>query len=689
MRWATPSLGTCASSKAWTSSPTGPRTDPPERIIPVQYHLDGFSPGDPNRLPAAPGLGESGPVVAPSEVDVLIVGCGPAGLTLATQLSTFAGITTRIVDQKLGPLRIGQADGVACRSMEMFEAFGFSERVLKEAYWVNETTFWRPDPIDPARIARADRIQDVEDGLSEFPHVIVSQARVHDFFLDTMLRSPRRLVPDYGRRFVHLTIEPSPDPDQRSSSEPLPYPVTATLERVDPGHEGEIETVRARYVVGCDGARSAVRRSLGVALRGDTANKIWGVIDVLAVTDFPDIRLKSAIQSSTSGSVLVIPREGGYLVRLYTELGELETGERAADRAIAEGDIVAAAQRVLHPYTLEVKEVAWWSVYEIGQRLSDTFDNVSPSDVDAERRVFITGDACHTHSPKAGQGMNVSMADSFNLGWKLASVLLGRSKPELLGTYSAERQTIAQELIDFDRDMETLFAARAAATSQPAANNTAAAEQVKFQDYFTKHARFTAGVETHYAPSLITQAADHQHLAAGLTVGKRFHSELVVRLSDAKPVHLGHTIKADGRWRIFAFADAEVPSGPNSRLARLCDFLGSDPDSPVQRHTPADDDVDSVIDVRAVCQQYHRDLAFDAMPTFLRPRKGRLGLVDYEKIFCPHLPAGPDIFDERGIDRDLGCMVVVRPDQYVADVLPLDGHERLADFFARLLQTRD
>ena len=81
----------------------------------------------------------------PDEVDVLIVGCGPAGLTLAAQLAAFPDIKTRIVEQKSGPLLLGQADGIACRTMEMFEAFGFSERVLKEAYWINETTFWKPD----------------------------------------------------------------------------------------------------------------------------------------------------------------------------------------------------------------------------------------------------------------------------------------------------------------------------------------------------------------------------------------------------------------------------------------------------------------------------------------------------------------------------------------------------------------
>src|SRR4029078_2398198 len=163
-----------------------------------------------------------------------------------------------------------------------------------------------------------------------------------------------------------------------------------------------------------------------------SANHAWGVMDVLAVTDFPDVRFKCLIQSANDGSIIIIPREGGYLFRLYVELDKLGAGERVSNRNITADDLIAAAHRIFRPYTLGVKEVAWWSVYEIGQRLCDKFDDV-PDDRVSRRlpRVFIAGDACHTHSPKAGQGMNVSMQDAFNLGWKLASVLQGRSKPDL------------------------------------------------------------------------------------------------------------------------------------------------------------------------------------------------------------------------------------------------------------------
>jgi phenol 2-monooxygenase len=258
----------------------------------------------------------------------------------------------------------------------------------------------------------------------------------------------------------------------------------------------------------------------------------------------------------------------------------------------------------------------------------------------------------------------VSMQDAFNLGWKLAAVLQGRSPESLLHSYSAERQAIAQELIDFDREWSAIMASPPQDPANPGAGGVDPAE---LQEYFVRSGRYTAGVATRYAPSSLTGAATHQHLAKGFTIGMRFHSASVIRLADAKPVQLGHAARADGRWRLYAFADAVGPGDPASRLRALCGA-----------------DVDSVFDVRAVFQHYHRDLALADLPSLLVPRKGRYGLVDYEKAFTPD-STGDHIFDLRRISRDQGALVVVRPDQYVSHVLPLDAYDELAAFFDTLL----
>ncbi len=634
----------------------------------MQFHRDGFQTGDPH-VAGASGLAAPHADELPTQVDVLIVGCGPAGLTLAAQLAAFPDIRTCIVEQKDGPLQLGQADGIACRTMEMFEAFNFSERVLKEACWVNEVTFWKPGEQQADRIVRHGRVQDTEDGLSEFPHVILNQARVHDFYLETMRNAPSRLEPHYGRQVLDVVADDAA----------ADHPVTVTMERVGGAQAGRVETVQARYVVGCDGARSGVRKAMGRQLVGDSANQAWGVMDVLAVTDFPDIRYKAAVQSS-QGNLLVIPREGGYLVRLYVEMDKLGEEERVAHRGITLEHLVATAQRILHPYTLDVKEVPWWSVYEIGQRICDKYDDVQAQDMGTRSpRVFIAGDACHTHSPKAGQGMNFSMQDTFNLGWKLAAVLRRQCAPELLHTYSEERQVVAQQLIDFDREWAKMFSDRARQGADAASEGVDPAE---FQKYFEQHGRFTAGMGTHYRPSVICGADTYQALATGFVVGTRFHSAPVVRISDARPLQLGHVAKADGRWRLYAFAGANDHADVQTGVHALCRFLQDAPDSPVRRFTPAGEDIDAVFDLRAIFQQGHRALGMESMPSLLRPRKGRYGLHDYEKAMCPDLKGRQDIFDLRGIDRAQGALVVVRPDQYIAHVLPLDAHQALADFFA-------
>jgi phenol 2-monooxygenase len=643
----------------------------------MQFYVNGYKPGDPFVADPDP-LVANRPAGLPTETDVLIVGAGPAGLVLAAQLANFPGIRTVVIDRKDGPLEVGQADGVACRTVEMFEAFGLADRLINEGYHVNEVAFWRPGADDRSKIARTGVIDDVEEGISEMPHVIVNQARMLAYLLDHMERSPSKLRPHYGLHAGSIQI------DETGESE---YPVTVELSHLAGLAEtGRTSTLKARYVIGCDGSRSGTRQAIGRELRGDPMNQSWGVLDALVTTDFPDIRRKCAIHSANDGNMLIIPREGGYLVRFYIELDNDRDAELLRNRSATPEKLVEVANRILDPYSIEVKSVGWWAVYEIGQRVTDKFDDVPAEDVDTRLpHVFIAGDACHTHSAKAGQGMNVSMNDTWNLGWKLASVLQGRARPELLHTYSAERQKIAQQLIDFDREFAAMFSAHPTSDDSvddaDPADGPAGVDPEVFQRYFQQQGRFTAGVATTYEPSMITGSAEFQDLARGFGVGMRFHSAPVTRLADARAVHLGHVARADGAWRLYVFADEAGLFG--TQVPQLCEFLGS-PASPITRFTPKGADPDTVLDVRAIFQQGHRELEITDLPAVLTPHKGDFGLVDYEKAFTADSRAG-DIFDLRGINRQTGAMVLVRPDQYVATVLPLHAHEALTDFLAGIL----
>jgi phenol 2-monooxygenase len=404
----------------------------------------------------------------------------------------------------------------------------------------------------------------------------------------------------------------------------------------------------------------------------------WAVLDALAVTDFPDIRTKCAIQSA-HGSILHIPREGGYLFRMYIDLGETGPGTRGSgEGGSGEGGTVrdtpveaaiAKANQILHPYTLDVRNVPRYTVYEVGHRLTSRFDDVPPEETGTRTpRVFIAGDACHTHSAKAGQGMNVSLQDTFNLGWKLGQVLTGLSPDTLLRTYSGERQDVAQKLIDFDREWSDLMAKKPEELSPE-----------ELADFYVKTAEFPAGFLTEYPPSPVIGEAACQKLATGFPIGKRFKSAPVIRVADVNKIHLGHHARADGRWRLYAFADAPAPAAA-SGLYEWAEWLRTAPDSPVVRFTRPGTGTDTLFDVKVIFPGTHDQVDLGQVPPLFLPRGGPFGLIDYEKVHA----ADPeqDIFELRGIDRR-GCVVVVRPDQYVAHVLPFTARDELADFFAR------
>jgi phenol 2-monooxygenase len=284
---------------------------------------------------------------------------------------------------------------------------------------------------------------------------------------------------------------------------------------------------------------------------GDSSDSVWGVMDVYPITNFPDIRKKAMLQSQNNGNLMIIPREGDEMVRFYIELAG------ATARDVTEQDLINKVKGIFHPYDIDIARTVWWSAYVIGQRVADHFTK--------DFRVFLTGDACHTHSPKAGQGMNVSLQDGFNIGWKMAHVLTGRAPPSVLETYVLERQQTAEQLIEFDRSFSKLFSSEHRKTNGLSAQH--------FRDKFVEAGRYTAGMATKYQPSTLTVLADSDDsIASGLTVGMRFPSAPVVRLSDAKPLQLNKVLPADGRWHVLTFCSGDYArKGLHEVSKHICD----------------------------------------------------------------------------------------------------------------------
>jgi len=275
---------------------------------------------------------------------------------------------------------------------------------------------------------------------------------------------------------------------------------------------------------------------------GDTSDAIWGVMDIFPITNFSDIR-KKFILKSTSSMLVSIPREGGSLVRFYIEL---PPGTQTKNVKLS--DLHKIVQDIFAPCKIDFADTFWWSTYSIGQRLADCFSK--------DNRVFLAGDACHTHSPKAGQGMNTSLQDGYNIGWKLALVLKGQGHPNLLKTYNIEREKIAADLIAFDRELVQVVQ-----SEKP---------QEELADHYIKSARYTAGLTATYDDSLITKAEwSDQVLAGNLKAGMRFPSTQVVKFCDAKAMQLVKAFPADGRWRVLVFAGDILDDRAAERLKNV------------------------------------------------------------------------------------------------------------------------
>ncbi|OBT65740.1 hypothetical protein VE03_03344 [Pseudogymnoascus sp. 23342-1-I1] len=582
-----------------------------------------------------------------TKVDVFICGSGSAGLCAATWLAK-CGLTCKIVDSRSGPMEIGQADGVQCRTVEVFDSFGIAEELLRESYHVIEVAFWASN--EHGGIERKSRVADTAPGLSRMPHVILNQARVNQLLLDAMRVFNGQKV-DYGYLVKNVEV------DSTAAADPEAYCVSVTTEK-----DGHDEVFRAKYALGCDGAHSSVRKSLGFKMVGDSTNSVWGVMDVYPRTNFPDIRKKCALQT-IAGSLLIIPREGGSLVRFYTEL---PSGTVAKDVTVEH--LHSAARRILHPYDFDVAATFWWSAYSIGQRLADHFSK--------DNRVFLTGDSCHTHSPKAGQGMNVSLQDGYNIGWKLAAVLKGQASPNLLKTYNIEREKVAADLISFDRTFAKAF------SSQDGGKPNGVADD--FSKIFVEAGRYTAGLAFKYDESSITRLQwSNQRLATTLEVGMRFPSAQVVRLCDKKAMQLATALPSDGRWRIVIFAGDIRLDYASSRLRKLSDFLSSS-GGPVRQFTPASLNIDSFIEPILVLSGGEGQIEQEQIPAIFWPESGKWKIRDLHKTFIDYESYNSGhgkAYEFYGIDPEQGAVAIVRPDQYISMVVDINDYKRIGDFF--------
>ncbi|KAI5262811.1 FAD binding domain protein [Aureobasidium subglaciale] len=409
--------------------------------------------------------------------DVIVVRAGPARLMLAANLVRF-GVKTTILDDRADKTSTGRADGLQPKSIKTLKQMRLADPLLQ-----------RVDLLDPYIL-------------------LVHQGIVEDIFLQ-----------DLQTRGVEVTRS-SPFVKYRNHGSGIALDVFSRS--VTTGKE---RLWQSKYLVGCDGAHSQVRKAIpDIRAEGSSSEAIWGVLDGVIETDFPDLWSKVVVYSEEAGNVLCIPRERN-LTRLYIELRP--ESDAPIDRAKATQEFVMdRARQILAPYSLSWESVKWFGIYQIGQRVANKF-------TDDSRRAFIAGDASHTHSPKAAQGMNTSMHDTLNLAWKLNFAVRGLAKPSLLETYKLERRKIAQDLINFDYKHANAFHD---GDANALARN------------FLTNIRFISGVGVEYSANILNRVTNTPGSAKP---GSLLPPAKLTRYVDANPVDAQLDIPMLGQFRTY------------------------------------------------------------------------------------------------------------------------------------------
>ncbi|MCZ4123792.1 FAD-dependent monooxygenase [Streptomyces sp. H39-S7] len=362
-----------------------------------------------------------------ADVDVLVVGAGPVGLTAAAELRRH-GVDCRIVDRLAVPEPHAKAIGVLPRTLEVWDAMGLISGVLDEAVpHLGQLVFIDGKPRPNVELTLP---PDISYSFATLPQC-----------------TTERLLAEHLARFgteVERSIE-------LRSVEMRPDDVEAVLAHAD----GRIERVHARYIVGCDGAHSLIRKAAGLTFEGDALPEQFMIGDIELDWELPAGYSMRSVNLDANGEMddmlVCIPMPG---VRRYwlsmlrpgAQVGG-EDGSDAADgialgQAEGHGPDLSQIQAVLDRLSPEVTTAStlrWSSAFRTGHRLVDRYRN---------GRLFVAGDAAHINPPIGGQGLNTGVQDAYNLAWKLALAVRGLATDDVLDSYHAERHPVAREVLD-------------------------------------------------------------------------------------------------------------------------------------------------------------------------------------------------------------------------------------------------
>ncbi|KAL8818467.1 MAG: hypothetical protein Q9191_007936, partial [Dirinaria sp. TL-2023a] len=418
--------------------------------------------------------------------------------------------------------------------------------------------------------------------------------------------------------------------NEKEMDDPDAYACLLRLEPSEKNKNGcrEEEAIHAKYVIGADGATSWTRKQLGFTMDGSRTQSVWGVADLEVVSDFPDY---------AEGGLFFIRRERR-LTRFYVQLNHGKGEEELPRESVTEDAIIEKLRQMLRPYTLTVRYCEWWSAFTVAHYLSSGMTKAG--------RVFLVGDAVHTHTPLVGLGMNVSMQDSYNLGWKLAGVVKKEFDPRILATFETERRPIAEELIATDRFHLQVF------------DTEKGAEPAWMREKEAELLPFLMGLSTHYQDPLLTapnfaRAKAKEQQPESIVPGKRFPQITVSNHATAKTYSIQSLLKSDGSFHLVIFAGDISQPGELERLNAFGAALRQ-----IQRvNLPVSVGGFNIVAVHCASRTAVELVMLEDLFFPLHETLGR----DYDRVYCDMDPG----YDFAGIDEH-NRVVLVRPDQYVS-----------------------
>jgi len=334
--------------------------------------------------------------------DVLIVGAGPTGLVLGLWL-TKLGIKVRIIDKTSEPGTTSRALAVQARTLELYRQLDLAEAVVAKGHRVTAANFW----VQGTHRAQFS-LATTGTGLTPYPFLQIFPQDEHEKLLISRLQELGVSV----ERHTELTGFVERDDG-----------ITAHLRHDD----GRAEDCEARYLAGCDGARSKVRETIGTGFPGGTYPQIFYVADIEA--SGPALNGELHVDLDEADFLAIFPLAGEGRARLIGAVRNVNA------ESLTFADV---GNRAIDHMKVTVGKVNWFSTYHVHHRVTQHF---------RKGRAFLAGDAAHIHSPAGGQGMNTGIGDAINLAWKLAAVLNGRAPEALLDSYEAERIGFARRLV--------------------------------------------------------------------------------------------------------------------------------------------------------------------------------------------------------------------------------------------------